>query len=729
MRRLRAAVAALVLALAPLLAAAPPAAVAQPAGARPPGAPPPASLVVEELSGTVRDGDGVRVRVRVPAGVPATGARLEATLLRRTISRFDYQAAVDAGEERAALGTATADLTPAGDGTATGLLEVPLAELGLPRVADATQGVYPLRLELVADADDGREVLDEVRTSVVLLADPVGPPVRTALLVPVSGQVGLSGGGGVRVDPLAGDLAADGRLPAIAAGLAAAPDVALTVATDGVVVEEAMHAAEGYVAQDAAGTVEVPPADPAVTADQRGPAERGRQMVEDLRAVVARPAVDQIALPYAVADLVALTRADLADEVRRSLAQGARSVEESTGERPAPAVLWPPDGSDDATLGVLDASVDTLVLDAGRLATPVEPDLVSPPPVRRVRTPEGAAVVAAVGDPWLGDVLARAGGPASGSADGAPVVAQRVIGETAAVYFERPYETDPRGLLLAPPQDWAVTGPDLVALVEGLGAAPWLAPVTLPQLVREVPPPGEAERLAYPPSAQSRELDPAYVREVAAARGAVAALGNVLPGDDTTAARAGRLLDLAASVHYRGADRDLGAALVGEVQTVAGRVADQIEVLPGPLVTLTSTDGQVPVTVRSSAPVPVEVRVALQATRFAFPDGAVRDAVALTPGEARTLFFTAEARSPGATHPIEVVVTDGGGTELARARLVVRSTTFSVAAVLITGGAAVFLALWWVRDARGRRAAALTAAAGVDGRRRRSPVRSGTAAP
>lgn len=726
MRRAAGLVAALALVIVPGLAGG---ARAQPAAAPDAAAPAPSgtaapALVVDELSGVVRDGQPLRLAVRVAGGADE-GARLAVTLQRRTISRFDFQRAVDDGEDRATVGAVDVPLEMAPDGAAAAVVDVPLPELGVGAVVDATQGVYPLHVELVVDGEDGSRVLDELRTSVVLLAEPVGPPVRTALMVPVVGEVGLTGGGGVRIDPLAGDLSADGRLPQIASALAAAPEVALTVATDGIVVEEAAHAAAGFVAVDAAGTVEVPPAEPDVPPQEWGPAERGRQLLADVRTIVARPAVDQVALPYAAADLVALTRAGLDDEVRRAVAQGTRSVEELTGARPAPGVLWPLDGIDDPTLEVLDTGVDTLVLDAGELETPVEPGDVSPPAVRRVRTPRGSQTVAAVGDPWLGEVLARAGTPSSGSEDGAPVVAQRIIGETAAVYFERPYATQVRGLVLAPPGDWAASGADLGALVRGLAEAPWLAPVTVPQLVRDLPPAPGAERLDYPATAAARELDDGYLTALGAARHAVAALANVLGADDPTPARASRLLDLAASTQYRGPGAARGEELVAEVGAVAGRVADRIEVLPGPLVTLTSTDGQVPVTLLSSAPVPVQVRVRLEASRFTFPEGAERDEVTLAPGEARTLFFPAEALSPGATHPIAVVVSDGGGTELARQRLVVRSTTFSVAAVLITGGAGAFLTLWWVRDARSRRRQHVALA--TDGRpRRRTTVRSGT---
>lgn len=707
MRRVLALAGAL-LALTALAHGTPATAAAQtPAGTRASG------LSVTALTGVLRDGEVLQIDVAVAGGEALPDPALTVALERRTVSRFDYQQALEAGgDARSTVGAARVPLDPAALGAGPVPVTVPLTELGIVRVADATQGVYPLRLAL----ESGGEVVDEVVTSVVLLADPLGPPVRAALLVPVAGELGLVGDGArVAFDPLAGDLGPEGRLPGLAAALAAAPPVPLTVATDGAVLEEAQHAAAGYTAVDDAGTVRVPAAVPleALGDAEPGPAERAAALLRDVRAVTARPEVDQIALPYASADLRALAVAGLDGEVRRAVAQGVRSVEQVTGRRPAPEVLWPPDGVDARTIDVLDAAVGSFVLDATALSGDVEPAAVTPPPVRRVRTALGDAVRGAVADPWLAAALADLEGPA---ADGAVVAAQRVLGETAAVYFERPYLPEPRGLLLAPPQRWEVTGPVLEALLQGLAGAPWLQPVTLPDLLATVSAPPEPQRLDPSPAPQG--LDEDYLADVQAAREAVAALRNVLPGDDATAARASRLLDLAVSTDYRGAGEERGRTLVASVQAAADAVAEQVSVLQAPLITLTSRDGQVPVTLRSDAPVPIDVTVELSSPRFAFPEGARRTDVTLQPGEPRTLFFEAQARTPGATHPIAIRVTDSSGPqaqELATGSVVVRSTDFSLTAVLLTAGGALFLTAWWVRDVRRRRAAA-TAAASADGR-------------
>ena len=65
--------------------------------------------------------------------------------------------------------------------------------------------------------------------------------------------------------------------------------------------------------------------------------------------------------------------------------------------------------------------------------------------------------------------------------------AQRVLAETAVTWLERPNSSDPRGILLAPPQDWRPSRAFFRALVRGLGAATWLRPRPAATLAGEVP--------------------------------------------------------------------------------------------------------------------------------------------------------------------------------------------------------------------------------------------------
>ncbi len=678
-RRTRAVIAALAVTLL--------AALAGPAGAQPsPGS---ARLEVDELAATVRPGGGVTIRGQVTntGSAPLSDVQVAATLQRRTTGRVDFQEAVEGSStRRSAVASVSADIGPLGPGAGAPVEIVRSAEeLGLGAVTDRAAGVYPLRLQVL----DGGEVLHELRTAAVVLPESVGEPIRTALLVPFDSEVDVAAADSVAVDPLAGGLSEDARLPAIAGALADGPDVPLTVATSGLVLEAAADAADGFQMQDAAGTVLVEPEAPQ--------ARRAASLLSDLERVLDRPTVEHVALPYASADLVALVRASQADAARRAIGDGVLSAEENTGTRPAPGVLWPPDGLNDATLEALAAGLDLVVLEPGNLeaAAPVDDEL-SPAAVRRLRAP-GPAVTALVADPWLTPLLAA---PAWPGEDGPALAAQRVLAESAALYFEAPFDAEPRGLLLAPPFRWDPTPAALRALLEGMETAPWLRPVTVRDLAAQVPAPPEPVSLAYPEAARARELPPSYLDEVGDARNTVRSLATVL-AESADPVGPQRLVAIAASVDYRGRVSD-GLDLLEAVNTTARTVFDGIEIVQSPPFTLTGgAGGQIPVEVRNGGPAPVEVEVGMAATRFTVDTP--RQRITLQPAEVARVIFEVRTLTPGVTAPISATVTDtNGGRVLDRADVVIRARTSSVAAVVLMVGAGAVLAVWWFRDARRR---------------------------
>jgi len=703
-------------------APAPPAAAA---AAQEPGP----SLEVTELGAVLRPGGAISLRglVTNPAAEPSGDLRLVATLQRRTTDRADYQRALDQGlSERGGVARVTVPVgsLPPG-GSAPVELQRSAQELGLGNVPDRLAGVYPLRLEL----RDGDGPVDVVTTSVVALPEVVGEPVRFALVAPLDSAIALPEGDTYAADPLAGGLAGDDpRLPAIAGELAAAPEIPLTLATSGAVLAQAAEAAGGYVTADAAGPVAVAPADP--------PAAAAGRLVTDVTALLRRPPVEHVALPYASADLVALVRAGQPAAAQEAVGEGVRSAEERTGDRPAAGVLLPPDGIDRATLDVLVPSTDAVILDADNTADGPAPAAGrTPSPVRSVRTSDGQALAGLVADPWLSPLLA---GTPDISDEGPVLAAQRLVGETAAHYFELPFAPERRGVLVQPPRLFDPPDGMLAAVVAAVAAAPWLEPVTVPGLLAEVAPGPEPLTLAYPEDALARELPVPYLRDVAEARSAVGTLANLLTTADPSppASSIGARLQVVTGVGYRGAQRqDEGRAVVTAALRGAEEVFASVRVEQGPQILLTSARGSVPVTVTNTAPVPLSVRVTVTAPlqRFAFPDPPQPDGtcgsdqrsrwcvVQLEAGSSRTVEFEAEALTPGSIAPIDVAVSDPGGQRrLAYGRVVVRSQTSSVVAIAVTAGAGLFLALWWVREVRrGRRT---RAGAAAEGRGRREVV-------
>lgn len=663
--------------------------------------PAPVTLDLVDFTGTLVPGGELRLLVEVhnPNAVPVDDLSLLTTLHRATTSRLDYEQAVDDGDVGAVFSAFAEDLEPLPPrGTRVLELARSAADLRFGRPGDK-HGVYPMVLQLERES----EAVDIVRTSVVLAPAEVDQPLAVSLLVPLDAPPGVLADGTYAGSRVTATLGPGGRIARLVDTLHASP-VPVTIAHSGLLLEQALDLADGYTVTEN-GTIRV------LGRDSSG-ARSAATTLQRVRETASRPTTTQLALSYGPADLVALVRGGMGTEAARLLSKGQAVVEELTGARPADRILWPPDGLDPATLEqAVSTGVEAVVLDEDYLAVARDRDLsFSPSPVRRLRTGSGESITALVPDPFLESALRQTETRAAQRL-GSAVAAQRIVAEAAAVYFERPNAAAPRGILIAPPQVWNPPRGLLDELLSRIGAAPWAAAVGLPELAETVDADEDAVRLGYPRAAAQRELPREYIDELASARATLGSLERVLAGDTDTPERLDNLLARAPSVHYRGRLREEGRRLVTTVRATTEEVASAVTVAEGTPVTLTSREGEVPVTFTNAADVPLDVRVRLESTYFEF----AQDVVDLTLEGDSTLTrsFRVAAVSPGGTYPVRVVVEDPQGlVVLAAGRLVVRSTAYSVTALLVTGGAALFLLAWWLRDARRRRSA--TAARATD---------------
>jgi hypothetical protein len=644
-------------------------------------------LEVDELAGVVQPGGSFAVRALVhnASGFARDGVRLVVTVHQRTAERWRYQQALDDGVLGDVVHAFAEDLDqlPA-DGARVVELSETVAELGFTQPATQA-GVYPVRLRLQV----GAEVAAEHMSSLVLAPEGVAEPVRVALLAPFAAPPARRADGAVTDPALAPALATSGTLGGLASELGAAGELPLTVALDGLTLESA--------AQLQAGFVDATRRESSARGSGSLPARQAGALLEVMAAVTARRHVETLALPFASADLVALVRAGMRGEALRQVTDGVDAVERTLATTPTARILWPPDGLDVETLFELPATgVEAVVLSETTLVRPRRTE-VSPAPVRELRTSSGGSFTALVGDPWLEETLEE-------WSNAAPALtAQRLIGELATVYFERP-STPRRGVLLAPRSPQRPLPPGLLrALSRQLDGARIVEPVTLSTLARTTTPEPAAARLAYPSEARERELDPAYVAALSAARTKVGSLEGVLTQDRSTPGRLDRILLQAGSVHFRGDGAEGGLDLIRTVRDTVDDLYATVSVVDSAPLTLTSVEEELPVAVRSDAQVPLRVRVSLQSDRYQV-DGAGFREVVLAPGETQLLTFRVRAVAPGATAPVRVVVSDPDGVlPLAAGTMVVRSTAFSPVAMTLTAGALVFLLVWWVRDARRRR--------------------------
>ena len=651
------------------------------------------ALHVAAFTGAVSPDGSFRLRLRVANGTRDVedSLRVVATVHRRAFHRLDFARAVDEGRVGDVYTSLSQEIAPLeGRRVRTVELRRTAEELGF-RGEDAL-GVYPLVIRL----QRSDETIQTIRTAVVVVSSQVAQPLRAALVAPVDAAPAVLPDGLLRPGDLRQELAPRGRLRALLSDLGERPDLPMTFAVDARMLDDAADFADGYRARTDSGTADVD-ADSSL-------ARAAQAFLGELRTVLAQQHVETVALPYGPADLSALVRGGMGSEAARLVSEGRARVEGHTQARPAPGVLIPAGGiSAQALTEAVNAGIDTVVLPSESLDASAEPSSASPAPARRLRTSAGTTVTAAVPDPWLGELLADA--DALEGLD-PPVAVQRLIAETAAVYFERPFAEQPRGLLLLPPLHWSPPDGFAAGLAGSLKAAPWLRAVTLSQLLREVEPTERAlARVSYPTEARERELPSAYVQQLRDARRALGSLAGVLAEDATTPGLYDRMLLTAASVWYRDdpADgMDLMRAVLGAVTDLYGSV----RVPDSPTVLLSGIDGQIPVTVENRSTIPLRLAIQLESQRFEFENGPSRTVV-VAPESTQTLAFRARDRSPGRTSPIRVVVADADGQlQLAEGTVVVRSTAVSAVALAVVIGAGLFLLIWWLRTFRKRRAAA-----------------------
>jgi hypothetical protein len=558
-----------------------------------------------------------------------------------------------------------------------------------PGLGDQRAGVVlPLSIQVQASGLAG-PVTARLTTFVVDLPAGARQPLRAALLVPVREPTHRNPAGDFIDDKLAGLLAPDGSLGAVVAELARAGAPTATMVVDAMLVEEATAMVGGWRLRQGGRRTSVPPGDPrSVHADR---------FLQALKAAASRhpPA----AFPYGNADLPALVRAGGGARADGPVAKGRNLLTNGLGTAPDGSLAWPVDGAvDGALLQALEQTgSDVVVLEPRHLPAPSDGvtqnatvDLGGGPEPQR----------ALVGDPALSGALTD---PRSA---GAPIEwAQRVLAETAVTWLERPNSSEPRGILLAPPQDWRPSGAFFRSLVRGLGAAPWLRLQPASALAAQVPQgPAEGERRLATVTASdvAAGLSRTYLNSVERTRAELESFARAVGNDFSPADGSSFERDLlvAESSDWRPASaRARGRGFVRAVGQGIKAVYRHVTVITTP-VTLTARSGKIPVTVANGSAERVTVVLRLTSPKVDLPGAS--EPFVLEPGRRTTQLLQVGTRATG-TFPIQVdVLTPDGEARIAGGDVRLTSTAFNRVALALTGGAAGLLLLWW-RFGRRRR--------------------------
>jgi hypothetical protein len=546
--------------------------------------------------------------------------------------------------------------------------------------------VLPLTIRVQATGAAGTVGAGLTTFAVDLPARP-SQPLRAALLVPLREPTHRNPAGDFIDDKLAGLLAPGGPLGAVAAVLARRDAPPVTMVVDAMLVEDATAMVGGWRLREGRTRTPVPPGDP-----------RSRHADQFLRwlKAAARTAAARgqhlAAFPYGNADLPALVRANGGGRAKDAIRIGRDILTNGLGTAPGASLAWPVDGAIDGALlqTIGQTGGEVVVLDPRHLPTPpttatqnATVDLGGGPDPQR----------ALVGDGVLSKALTDP------RATSAPAEwAQRVLAETAVAWLERPNSSEPRGILLAPPQDWRPSPGFFRPLVRGLAAAPWLRLQSAATLADDVPQgPAEGERrLATVTRADlAAGLPSGYLNRVAQTRAELdsflRAVGNDF--DPPAGVDYDRDLLVAESSDWRPAeDRNRGRGFIGAVRLGIRSVYRRIEVGTTP-VTLTARRGKIPITVTNDSAERVTVVLRLTSAKVDLP--ATSDPFVLEPRRRTTQLLEVGTRATG-TFPIQVeVLTPDGDVQIATGEVRLTSTALNRVALALTGGAAGFLLLWW----------------------------------
>ena len=669
------------------------------AGARPPAASSTAAgpLTVVSQSSTVSPGQPFDLQLRVSdSAVPAAalGVTVAVYSCLSSVSAFDQSVSASSGPS----------------GTPISSTPSPLAVSGLPAVGDNgvnlsmpvvvgsddastpagaftidltpasgqcglyPSGVYPVRVQLVNTTD--KQVVAGFTTHLIYTDAAAGTQkLRVAIVLPV------------QTAPVPASAPA-------AAQLLAQPSAALDPPSAAAVANlSALVAALGAPAHaDAAVTLEVSPQTVTALADS------GHQsLVSALAALGATPSVHQFAsTSFTPVNAATLVDAGLGSELAAQVTRGTQALAAAI-HQPSPSGAtglgaWiTNDALDPATLTQLTAAGFTQVIlpDADVSSSPTDGSAVESFPLA---TTHGAPMTAVVSD---GDLAARFTG-----APGDPVLAaHQLAAELAQIYYEKPNDTTPRGVVAVAPNDWVADPTFVTALLDALAGNPILQPVTANGLFDTLGGPtpcrdgcrllgGPGTGLPAAAIRLQRQRINGFASAAPSARSLSQGLGDLVLTGESELLHPGqqsRVLDNA------------GQALDAQLTQFA--VGDQT-------ITLTSNRASVPISIESSAPYPVVASMTLTSDQLLFVANRTNQLTVPIPlhGHTNIVDVTVQSRGSGVSKVEVSVRSPAGGLQLSSGEVEVRSTATSVVGIALSLGAVVVLAVWWVRTSRKRRA-------------------------
>lgn len=149
-------------------------------------------------------------------------------------------------------------------------------------------------------------------------------------------------------------------------------------------------------------------------------------------------------------------------------------------------------------------------------------------------------------------------------------------------------------------------------------------------------------------------------------------------------------------------DSAQATAWLADIRSDIDAQLSQVSALSQQTVTLTSASGKIPFSISNALDYPVKVLLDFQSPKLHFVNGN-EQTVTIPAGQPAHLTIPVTVRASGA-FPMQVTITSPDHhLPITRTRFDVRSTAISGIGLALTVAAGLFLALWWIRNARNTR--------------------------
>lgn len=417
-------------------------------------------------------------------------------------------------------------------------------------------------------------------------------------------------------------------------------------------------------------------------------------VLASLKDVAIAPNVQVSSMPFAGPIIPSLLSSGLGSDLALQQTEADTEINAALGIHPVLSVARPPQGALDVPS--LDALVDggatTILGDADTVARPAVANDYAPLPTATLATTAGDQAGLVLPDPGTQALLQDP----QLSTD--PVrTAQIMFGELATIWRESPVPIPPtvRGVALGLPA--GLPGAFWGRALQRLADAPFLRPVHPQEFVQGVDPTGPPAVLASPSLATFSRT---YVDGIHAERRDVEALRSMLVDPSSEPDRLNRQLLYAEAGAYAG-NEAAGRVWIDQVHTVVNAFFAKATPQESQEFTFTSREGTIPLRMGDPGSTPMKLTVQLRSAWFTFPDGPSQTITVSRPNQIVSFRVQATAGSQG--HPILMLVSSPSGRLLYQQKLVVRTTSISGIALLITVLAAFGLVVLWTRRILRRR--------------------------